>query len=56
MVLQYSGDAPGMVKGMFQVNFQISALDAQEANGAGALQLYLQVGSALSDPFTIYVE
>jgi uncharacterized protein (TIGR03437 family) len=55
IVLQYSGDAPGMVKGMFQVNFQISALAAKEANG-GALQLFLQVGPALSDPFTIYVE
>lgn len=56
IAVQYSGDAPGMVKGVIQVNFQISALTALEANGVGALQLSLQVGSALSDPFTVYVQ
>jgi uncharacterized protein (TIGR03437 family) len=48
--VQYSGDAPGLVKGEIQVNFQIPP------QAAGAFQFYLQVGYAVSDPFTVYVQ
>ncbi len=48
--VQYSGDAPGLVKGEIQVNFRIPP------QAAGAFLFYLQVGSALSDPFTVYVQ
>jgi uncharacterized protein (TIGR03437 family) len=48
--VQYSGDAPSLVKGEIQVNFQIPP------QAAGAFQFYLQVGDAVSDPFTVYVQ
>ena len=52
--MQYSGDAPGLVKGAVQINIQIPT-QLGYFSGPGALQLYLQVGIAVSDPFTVYV-
>jgi uncharacterized protein (TIGR03437 family) len=52
--VQYSGDAPYLVKGAVQVNFQIPQLTGPSS--AGAFEFYLQVGGALSDPFTVYVQ
>lgn len=52
--VQYSGDAPGLVKGAVQINIQIPT-QLGYFSGPGALQLYLQVGIAVSDPFTVYV-
>ena len=52
--VQYSGDAPDLVKGAIQVNFQIPQQTGPTS--AGAAEFYLQVGSSLSDPFTVYVQ
>ncbi len=52
--VQYSGDAPDLVKGAIQVNFQIPQY-APPAS-PGAFEFYLQVGSAASDPFTVFVQ
>jgi len=57
--VQYSGDAPDLVKGAIQVNFSIPQYPPPASGAAaslGAAQFYLQVGSALSDPFTVYVQ
>jgi hypothetical protein len=53
--VQYSGDAPGLVKGEIQVNFQIPP-QLVSSPSAEAFQFYLQVGTAVSDPFTVYVQ
>lgn len=50
-IIQYSGDAPGMVKGVIQVNFQLPLVES-----AGPAEFYLQVGGQVSDPFTIYLK
>jgi uncharacterized protein (TIGR03437 family) len=52
--VRYSGDAPDMVKGVIQVNFQIPQQTGPAS--AGAAEFYLQIGNALSDPFTVYVQ
>jgi uncharacterized protein (TIGR03437 family) len=52
--VQYSGDAPDLVKGAIQVNFSIPQYPPP-AN-AGAAEFYLQIGTAFSDPFTVYVQ
>jgi uncharacterized protein (TIGR03437 family) len=51
----YSGDAPDLVKGAIQVNFQIP-LQAGSAASVDAVDFYLQIGSAHSDPFAVYVQ
>jgi len=53
--VQYSGDAPDLVKGAIQVNFQIPQ-QTGSPSPAGPFMFYLQVGSAVSDPFTVYVQ
>jgi hypothetical protein len=54
LAVQYSGDAPGMVKGVFHVNFKIQL--SYSVSGAAPAEFYLQVGNMLSDSFLIYVE
>lgn len=52
--VRYSGDAPALVKGAIQVNFQIPQQTGPAS--AGGAEFYLKVGSAISDPFTVYVQ
>ncbi len=52
--VQYSGDAPELVKGTIQVNLLIPQYPPPAT--AGALSFYLLVGGVLSDPFTVYVQ
>ena len=56
--VQYYGDAPELVKGATQVNFQIPtpASGGTTPPPHGPEEFYLQVGSALSDPFTVFVQ
>jgi len=50
----YAGDAPGMVSGVIQVNFRLSAIGPYP--GEGQISYSLQVGAAVSSPFEIYVK
>lgn len=52
--VSYSGDAPDLVKGAIQVNFQIPQYPPPASPGAA--EFYLQIGNALSDPFTVYIQ
>lgn len=49
MEVLYAGQAPGLIKGLAQINFRLPAGDE-----TGEFQL--QAGTALSDPFTIFVD
>ncbi len=51
--VQYSGDAPELVKGTIQVNFSIPQYPAPAT--AGPAEFYFRVGTSFSDPFTVYV-
>lgn len=54
----FSADGADLVKGMFQVNFQLPTPVSSGVvpSPAGPEEFFLQVGSALSDPFTVYVQ
>jgi uncharacterized protein (TIGR03437 family) len=49
MEVLFAGQAPGLIKGLAQINFRLPAGDE-----TGEFQL--QAGTALSDPFTIFVD
>jgi len=49
----YAQNGPGLVIGALQINFQ---LPSEKLYGANQLTFQLQVGSAISSPFSIYVQ
>jgi uncharacterized protein (TIGR03437 family) len=46
----YAGNAPGLVAGAVQVNFQLPA------NISGTVDLALQVGDAVSQSFSLFIK
>jgi uncharacterized protein (TIGR03437 family) len=46
----YAGDAPGLVAGVIQVNFRLP-----ETTSTSGTSLKLQVGEAVSPPFSVYI-
>lgn len=48
----YAADAPGLVTGVLQVNFRLPP----ESTPFGYVTCQLEVGGAVSDPFTIYMQ
>jgi uncharacterized protein (TIGR03437 family) len=49
MEVLFDGQAPGLIKGLAQINFRLPA-------GGETSRFQLQAGTALSDPFTIFVD
>ena len=49
MEVLFAGQAPGLIKGLAQINFRLPA-------GGETSEFQLQAGTALSDPFTIFVD
>ncbi len=53
LAVLYAGDAPGMVTGVLQVNFQ---LPTENFLKVGQLTCQLQIGTAVSSRFSVYVQ
>jgi uncharacterized protein (TIGR03437 family) len=51
----YAGNAPGLVTGAIQVNFQLPQNLSAYGNCGGQITCQLQVGAAVSSRFTIFV-